>query len=96
MDTTNFSILNALAAEIGEKRVLQMATAYIKYVQVKRDGIAPWAPIKRIQSQKSLESLSPRRLEFQEPLPSVSPANSPRSPHYRDSFPNQVFSDDSF
>jgi len=96
MENTNFSIMNALAAEIGEKRVLQMATAYIKYVQLKRDGIAPWAPIKRAQSQKSLESLSPRRLDFQEPLPSLSPGNSPGRLDYRDSFPNQVFSDVSF
>lgn len=94
MDNTNFSILNALAAEIGEKRVLQMATAYIKYVEAKRDGIAPPAPIKRAQSQKSLESLSPRRLDFQEPLPT--PGNSPGRLDYRESFPTHVFSDNSF
>lgn len=69
METTNFSILNALAAEIGEKRVLQMANAYIKHIQMKRDGIAPWAPRKRVSRQNSLESISPRRLDFQEPFP---------------------------
>lgn len=43
-NSTDFSILNALAAEIGEQRVLEMSMAYTKYVEMKRSGIAPLIP----------------------------------------------------
>ena len=37
----NVSILNALAAQLGEETVLQMAKAYITTVTERRRGIAP-------------------------------------------------------
>jgi len=37
----DFSILNALAVEIGENRLLEMAKAYVAYVEDKRAGISP-------------------------------------------------------
>lgn len=42
--STDFSILNALAVEIGEQRVLEISMAYVKYVETKRSGIAPLIP----------------------------------------------------
>jgi len=42
--STDFSILNALAVELGEQRVLEMSMAYVKYVETKRSGIAPSIP----------------------------------------------------
>jgi hypothetical protein len=41
MTSVDFSLMNALAAEIGENRVLEMAHAYIAYVEAKRGGISP-------------------------------------------------------
>ncbi len=40
-DKVDFSLLNALAAEIGEQRLLEMAKAYVVYVEEKRSGIPP-------------------------------------------------------
>jgi hypothetical protein len=37
----DFSILNALAVEIGENRLLEMAKAYVAYVEDKRAGVSP-------------------------------------------------------
>ena len=37
----DFSMMNAIASEIGEKRLFEMAKAYIMYVEDKRSGIAP-------------------------------------------------------
>lgn len=43
-NSTDFSILNALAVELGEQRVLEMSMAYVKYVDTKRSGITPLIP----------------------------------------------------
>lgn len=59
----DFLLLNALAAEIGEERLLSMAKAYISYVEEKKSGIRP-----------TLKTWSPA--EFQEPL--ISPIVAPK------------------
>jgi hypothetical protein len=69
MSSTDFSRLNALAAEIGEVELVKMIQDYTNYLNEKKEGIrpsiAPWAPKK---SRRPTET-SPRP-EFQEPLPS--------------------------
>ena len=50
----DISILNRLAANMGEETVLQMAAAYIDTVLSRRSGIAPrsWSlPLQHSQSQ---------------------------------------------
>lgn len=51
----DISILNALAAQLGEETVLRMAKAYITTVTERRRGIAPaeWQN-KSVQSMKEL------------------------------------------
>jgi hypothetical protein len=58
------SPLNALAAELGEETVLQMAISYINMITERRAGIAPadWSPI---------ISTPPRRTRLQYPLPTL-------------------------
>jgi hypothetical protein len=58
------SPLNALAAELGEETVLQMAISYINMITERRAGIAPtsWSPV---------ISTPPRRTRREFPLPAL-------------------------
>ena len=58
---SDHSHLNALAAQLGEETVLQMAISYINMVMERRAGIAPasWNPV---------ISTPPRRTRLQFPL----------------------------
>ena len=83
----DFSLMNAIAAEIGEQRLIDMAKAYIMYVEDKHSGIPPpiliWGGeatsisepfalrIKRPSRPMNIGSISPHRYDFLEPL--VSP-----------------------
>ena len=58
------SPLNALAAQLGEETVLQMAISYINMIMERRAGIAPasWSPA---------ISTPPRRVRREFPLPAL-------------------------
>ena len=68
--SADHSLLNALAAELGEEAVLQMAISYINAVRERREGIAPaaWSVVRstarpafRQRSNGSIETTPPLR-----------------------------------